>query len=233
MARRTSKPKARPQAQQTEQEPDFYFERMAARIIPVLAIISFIIALFYAFFTVVTFELTPSDNVEFVQELRQTVDEKGRENIISLDQQNVTDKELKNWISTVVSESMTFSKENFNEVVGNIKPYFTQSGFQNFEQYLLNSGIAQSVRRGDFDVGVYIENPPLYLNGQVIDGHYKWLYQMPLAISFFPKNKAAASAGTDQFVNRKVTLRVQVTRANIDDDPNALQIENWTVTTRR
>ena len=56
---------------------------------------------------------------------------------------------------------------------------------------------------------------------------------MPLAISFFPKSGEATARNAEKFVNRKVTLRLQITRTNVDGDPNALQIESWVVTTRR
>ena len=217
----------------SEKEPSFIFERLIARVIPILAISSFFIVLVYAFLTVAQFEITPSDNVEFVQDIRAEVSEKGKENMISLDKAHVMDNEIQNWISMSVSESLTFNKDDLSEVVGNIKPYYTEEGFKQFEQYLLNSGIATSIRSGDFDMGVYIEEKPIFLNSSVIDGKFKWLYQMPLAISFFPKNAGNVAENADRFVNRKVTLRLQITRAVLDDDPDRLQIETWTVLGRK
>ena len=216
-----------------EKEPLFLFERLAASLVPFFALLAFFGVLVYAFTVVIKFETTPYDDVEFVQDIRQDVEDKGRDKVVTLDKPHVTDGELKNWISMAVSESLTFSKDNFSKVLGNIETYYTQDGFKAFEDYIISSGIAKSIRSGDFDMGVYIEDPPLFLNDSLIDGKHKWLYQMPLAISFFPKNRANLAKDADKFVNRQVTLTLQITRAEVDEDPSALQIETWKVSARR
>ncbi len=217
----------------SEREPSFLFERFVARVMPFIAIISFFLVLVYAFLTVVQFEITPSDEVEFVQDIREEVKKKGQENVVSMANAHLTDSELKTWISMAVSESLTFSKDNFTDVIKNIKPYYSPEGFSAFEQYLINSGVAKSIRSGNFDMGVYIEEQPIFFNSSVIQGKYKWLYQMPLAISFFPKNGQVVGNNSDKFVNRKVTLNIQITRATVDNNPEALQIETWNVTRRK
>ena len=113
-----------------------------------------------------------------------------------------------------------------------MRVYFSEDGFQKYQKYLLSSGIAETIRTNDYDVGVYIESEPLHLNGMVIDGKYKWLYQMPVTLSFFPTGQAITAENSEQQINNQFNLRVQVTRAKVGDFTEALQIEDWVVSPR-
>lgn len=205
----------------------FWYEKFAIVFIPLFAFFSFFMLLIYAFYT--TFFVEPPDKAQFVQDIRQEQINLPDNKSISLDSQNLTDNELKNWITMAVSDSLSFNKDSFSEISTKIRPYFTDAGFDKYQDYLINSGVAENIRTNNFDMSVYIENPPLYLNSSVINNTFKWLYQMPVVISFYPKGQIEDPSVADKFINSKLSLRLQVTRAKVDDDPNAIQIEDWVV----
>ncbi len=208
----------------------FWYEKFIALFIPFFVFLSFFAIVFYAFYTVIA--VPPAENAPFVQEIRETAAQNTAANVVKLDKPHRSESEMKTLLTMMASESLSFSKENFSEVLKNINPYFTDRGFKQYKDYLLESGIVESVRVNDYDMSVYIEDSPMFLNGSVVDDIYKWLYQMPVVVSFFPKNTETAAEDTDTFVNRKFNLRLQITRAKVGDDPDALQIEDWIVVTR-
>lgn len=208
----------------------FWYEKLAITLIPLLVFISFFVIVIYAFYTVIM--VPPAENAPFVQEIREVAAKKKATNTVSLSKPHRADTEMKLLLTKMASEALSFNKETFSEVVKTIRPYFTDRGFQQYQKYLIESGIAENLRANDYNMSVYIENPPLSLNGTVVDGVYKWLYQMPVVISFFPREMETLAENSNSFVNRKINLRLQVTRVNLDDDPDAIQIEDWIVTSR-
>ena len=217
-------------AKQKNKALQFWQERLIAVLIPLFVICALIFIFFYGFH--VSFINRPPENVEFVQELREKVKKSTTDKTVSLDKPHRTDKELKKLITQSVSESLSFNRGNFSNVMKKMRVYFSEDGFQKYKKYLLSSGIAETIRTNDYDVSVYIESEPLYLNGMVIDGVYKWLYQMPVTLSFFPTGKAITAENSQQQINNQFNLRVQVTRAQVDNFTEALQIEDWVVSPR-
>ena len=205
----------------------FWYEKFIMTFIPLLVFISIFAIIFYAFYTVVS--VPPAENAPFVQEIREDVSKEYSKHKITLDKPHMSDREIKAWISRVVSESLFFNKKNYSNVAKNIKPYFTESGFRKFQDYLITSGIAESIRTNEYNMSIYIEKQPIFLNSSVIHGTYKWLYQMPVVISFFPIGGKQIAEDADKFINRDLQLRLQITRAKVDGNPDVIQIEDWIV----
>ncbi len=205
---------------------EFGYEKFISRFIPMIAFFSIFVLIFYAFITVIT--LPDAEKAGFVQEIRD-VAANSDEDVISQDVAHRSDRELQVWITTAVSEALSFNKDNFAENAKTVQPYFTDAGYQKYQEYLISSGIAESLRTQDLDMSVYIEDKPIFLNSSVIAGKFKWLYQLPVAVSLFPKNAVSDVSQTDKFVNRKIKLRLQITRSRLDDNPEAMQIEDWVV----
>lgn len=203
----------------------FWYEKFIMMFIPLLVFASIFGVVIYAFYTTVA--VPPAEKAPFVQEIREESSKVDSKRRVTMEKPHLADNEIKNWISQVVSESLYFNKNNYGEVVKNIRPYFTDSGFQKFQDYLIASGIAENIRANEYDMSVYVEAPPLLLNSSVINDTFKWLYQMPVVISFFPTGGTKNAKETNQFINRTLTLRLQITRANIEGDPDAIQIEDW------
>ena len=183
----------------------FWYEKLIATLIPLLVFVSIFAIVIYAFYTTVS--VPSADTAPFVQDIRDAAAKPDSKNRTTLEKPHLSDNELKSWISRSVSESLAFNKDNFGTVAKNIKPYFTANGFKKFQDYLISSGIAENVRTNEYDMSVYIENSPLLLNSSVVDDTFKWLYQMPVVISFFPTGARKKATETNQFINRKLRLR--------------------------
>lgn len=206
----------------------FWFEKFISLVVPFFVMGSLIILLFYAFATEAFVE--PADQAPFVKEMVEANKKNTKEKNISLNVAHRTDVEIKTYLTKVTSEALTFNKSNFKESIQNIRPYFTKEGLKKYRSYLISSGIVEAVRTQDFQVGAYVETPPLFLNSSVIKETYKWLYEMPMVVSLTRGNIVE---NADNIDNSEFTLRLQITRVNEDEEnPDGLKIEDWNVLAR-
>ena len=209
----------------------FWYEKLIARVIPFFVVVSLIFLIFHAFATVAFVE--PADQAPFVKEMVAAHEKKATSKVVPLNKAHRTDNEMKTYLTKVASESLAFRKENFTEVIQNIKPYFTEAGFEKYRKYILSSGIVETVRTKDVHVGAYVETPPLFLNDSVMNKKYKWLYEMPMVVSLVPNDQKTLAEDADQYVNSEFTLRLQVTRVQDEDNAfDGMKVEDWIVVAR-
>lgn len=211
----------------------FWYEKFLFRFSFIFAFCAFLGVFVYAYFTEIMIKL-PGEKAPFSETLIEDSTDSvlPEQRSLPLEKQHRTNKELQNWTSMAVSESLSFDKESFSNVSQTIRAYFTDEGFQQYQNYLLSSGIIESIKKNDYRMSIFIEEKPLLLNGSTIQNIYRWLYQLPVTLSFLPRN-AANLIGRGDMVNRKMTLRIQVRRVKLPDNPNAIQIESWTMAGRR
>lgn len=204
----------------------FWYEKFLFRFSFAFAFLAFLGVFVYAYFTEITIK-SPGEIAPFSEKLvmegTNTIAPEQRS--LPLEKAHRTDKELKNWVNTVVSESLSFNTDSLSKVTQDVRSYYTVSGFKQYQDYLTSSGIIDSINKNNYQMGVYAEQPPLLMNGSSIKGVYRWLYQIPITVSFLQNGKNIA--------NRELTLRVQIRRVKLEEDPNAIQIESWTVSARR
>ncbi len=212
----------------------FWYEKFLMRFSFVFAFFAFLGVFVYAYLTEITIK-SPGENAPFSETLVSSQVKKiiPEQRTLPLEKAHRTNKELQTWLSMVISESLSFDKENYVETSKKIRPYFTNSGFRQYLDYLNSAGIIESVKNNDYKMSVYVENPPLLQNSLPIEGVYRWLYQLPVTVSFLPRTTSNLAYGNNQMVNRQLTLNVQLRRVKLPDDPNAIQIESWNVTGRR
>lgn len=212
---------------------EFAYEKFMMRFAFLVAFLAFIGVLIYASFTELSMEY-PTKNVPV--EIGSTL---GAPDIGLTKEQNPlesahrSDSELKNWINTVVSEALFFRPDNFNQVLNNVRPYFSEKGFQEYRQYLANSRIQETLTQKRYKMSAFAEDPPLLMSNQPVRGVYKWLYQVPVTITFLPAYTNNLVQTKTDMVTRQATLRLQITRAKVGNDVNAIQIESWRVSARK
>lgn len=212
----------------------FWYEKFLMRFSFIVAVIAFFGVFVYAYLTEESIQL-PTEKAPFSEDMLLVDGGQAvplQERFLSLENPHRTRKEIQSWLNMVIPESLSFDASSFPKVSNQVKGYYTVSGFKQYQEYLQASEIPSSLKNNNYRMGVFIEELPLKLNALSSDGIYRWLYQIPITISFLPKNTTNL-LGQEQAVNRKLNLRVQLRRVKLPNDPNAVQIESWTVTGRR
>lgn len=212
----------------------FWYEKLMMRVSFAFAFFAFIGVFIYAYFTEVMLEL-PGETAPFMasqnpEGFNESLEEA---QTLPLNAPHRTDRELKVWITTAISEAMFLESEDLTKTKAAAEKYFTTAGWKQYEEYLRSSGTLDSIRKNKYRMSIFIEQQPLLMNGVEIQGVYRWLYQLPLTISFIPQNTVDLLSARNDIVNRKMTLRVQLRRVRLPNDPDALQIETWNMSARR
>jgi len=212
----------------------FWYEKLMMRVSFAFAFFAFLGVFVYAYFTQIMMEI-PGETAPFMasQNPEGYTETLAEAHTLPLNSPHRTDRELKAWINTAVSEAMFIDSSNLTKVRDKAQKYFTAAGWKQYEDYLNSSGILKSLDQNSYRMSIFIEEQPLLMNSLEIEGVYRWLYQLPLTISFIPRNAINLLDSQQDIVNRKMTLRVQVRRVRLPNDPDAMQIESWTMNTRR
>lgn len=205
---------------------ELFYQKFLMRFAFLIAFLSFIGVFIYAYYTEVSINL-PEDKAPF----EETFGSPLQSDNTSLERPHLTEKELKNWLSMAVSEALTFGRQDFGLVRENTLPYFTTAGRSALDSYLKDSGILASMSNNQYKLGIFIESPPLLLTSQEMEGVYRWLFQMPITLTFTPENQTGF--GTDsKMVNQPISFRVQIRRTPKSENSDGIQIEAITVSGR-
>lgn len=224
-----------------DQEPEetigifkFWYEKLLMRVSFAFAFFAFLGVFVYAYFTEITLE-NPGDTAPFVGNLTNQVSQKSlaESQSLPLDTAHRTDSELKEWITTAISESMFFDSTNYSTIKQQVSPYFTASGMKQYDDYLRSSGILNNIQQNNYRMSIFIEDKPLLMNSLEMEGVYRWLYRLPLTISFVPRNTVTLQESRNNIVNRKMNLQIQLRRVRLQGNPDAVQIESWNMSARR
>ncbi len=224
-----------------DQEPEetvgifkFWYEKLLMRVSFAFAFFAFLGVFVYAYFTEIML-VSPGDTAPFVGSLTSEVSQKSlaESQTLPLEKAHRTDRELTEWIMTAVSESMFFEANNYNQVKSQISDYFTASGMRQYDEYLRSSGILDNITKNNYRMSIFIEDNPLLLNALEMEGVYRWLYRLPLTISFVPRDTITLQENRNNIVNRKMTLQLQLRRVRLPHNPDAVQIESWNMSARR
>lgn len=207
---------------------DIKYFRFIMRFSLAIAFVAFIFILFYAFASEITRD-DAAQNQAFQQRVIADLGQNGVQSI-NIDKPHRGDKELKGWIGSAISESLTLDPRRLESTYNQVKPYFTQSGFQAYQEYLESAGIISSLQSTDNRMSLFMEQQALLLNAVEVDGVYRWLYQIPVTLSFIPRNNTRTGRNV---TNRKVTIRIQIRRVPVSENEDGMQIESWTITGRR
>lgn len=137
-----------------------------------------------------------------------------------------TASQIQEWISTAASEALTFEGQDYDQVLENVRDYFTAAGFNQYKTYLESIQLRENLIRSNYRAGIFFDQAPYIGKGSAFEGVYRWQARMPLTLSFSSRNDG-------NIVNRNLLVDVQITRAERDGDKNLILIEGWDVKSRR
>jgi hypothetical protein len=143
--------------------------------------------------------------------------------------QHMTSGEMARMLSDIVAESMSFTKSTFVYNSLQAEKYFTPAGYAKYKEFLTKAGFEGALASGELQSAAYAEQEALEITRGVFGGVFKWLFEVPVTISFIPVNADTYRDGGIKPENRRILLRVQFTRVEDANDPQAVKIEGWQV----
>lgn len=152
------------------------------------------------------------------------------ENYTPLDLAHRNSEQIAEWLVMTVSEALTFPAGEYQGVLDKTSPYFTAAAKQQYIAFLDDAKMMPVLQAGQYQIRSFVPEAPLLLNEGAIDKRYRWLFEVPVMVSYMGKNVSNYKKNA-QPVNQNLTLKIQVGRtvdhAEIGKD---IAIETWTGT---
>lgn len=147
------------------------------------------------------------------------------ENSIPMAQPHRSTAQITEWVIMVVSEAMTFDKDDVGTSLASTGKYFNETGRAQYDQFLKDSKLANVLDSNKYYVRSYVRDAPILLNEGTVGGYYRWLYEVPVMVSYMARTDKDYKKASP--VNQQVLVTVQVGRSPRAVDPAGIVVETW------
>lgn len=150
--------------------------------------------------------------------------------IVPLQHAHTNEAAIGKWLIEAVSESMSHQIGGADVYEKN-KGYFAPSGLAQFKQFMKDNNIQKVIDSKRFNIRSFVKESPLLLNSGSAENRFRWLYEVPLMVSYMDAEKF--NYKEDEPVNQHIALTVQVGRVEQAGNPLGILIETWSGTSQK
>jgi len=137
--------------------------------------------------------------------------------------------EIAEWLIKAVSETLNIEPETYATHRELLKTGLDMYALEDFDQFMQNSNILASLQSQNLKLHSYVEEKPVLLNAGPVEGRYRWLFEMPVTLSFLPAGtRDYRQLESTPLPNESIMVKVQVGRAG-NVGPEGVMIESWEV----
>lgn len=147
----------------------------------------------------------------------------------NLDVPHRNQDELAKWLDRAVAETMSFSPASYPDHIKHLATGFTPEGLAQFQAWVQNANLIQAMETGHLQMNGFVQEAPFLLNEGVVNGRYRWLFEIPVMISFFDKDVKFMKSSTQIKETRRLLVRLQIGRVATGGLENGVLIETWEV----
>lgn len=151
-----------------------------------------------------------------------TVDPQGT---TPLNQAHRSSNDISAWLVTAVSESMTFEHDSYRDDLAQSAVYFDESGLRLYQEFLAKDKLLDVLQSGKYHVRTIVQDQPLLLNEGVVDGRYRWLFEVPVMVSFMDRAMSDYKNAVPQ--SQTMMLSIQAGRSPAAQNDTGVLIERW------
>jgi hypothetical protein len=148
------------------------------------------------------------------------------ENKIALNLPHRNVDQVADWVVMAVSESLTYAVADTEKTYNQNLRHFDDASRAQYIEFMGTSGILSVLHSKKYYLRSFAQEKPLLLNEGVVDGRYRWLFEVPLMISYMDRT-AKGYKDAPLPLNQKATITVQVGRTNNEMPGKDLVIERW------
>ena len=151
-------------------------------------------------------------------------------NDVNLDQPHRNPGDIGEWVDKVVAEVLTFDPDTYASLLVQMRGGCTDGAIAEYREWVEGTGIYAALQENGLQMnGVVLEKPYL-LNEGVVDGSYKWLFEIPVVVSFIPLGAVTLSGEKAQKIEtRNLIVTVQAGRVAQSRTEHGVLIESWKV----
>lgn len=128
-------------------------------------------------------------------------------------------------VVTNVSEALTFDKEDYITKLAKNAQMFSPDGHKQYQAFLRDNNLLAVLESKKFLMRSFVRQAPILLNEGPVEGRYRWLYEIPMMISYM--DRAMTGYKESEPVSQGLILRIQVGRVKGADGTDGILIETW------
>lgn len=155
----------------------------------------------------------------------ELVEQKSTNDVIPLKHAHTSHDNIGKWLITAVSETMSYNVEDKENIYEKNKAFFAESGLGQFRRFMIDNNIEKVVESGRFNIRSFVKEEPLLLNSQSVDNRYRWLFEVPMMVSYMDAENFDYK--NDEPVNQHLVLTIQVGRDADAKNEFGVVIETW------
>ncbi len=132
---------------------------------------------------------------------------------------------ISSWVMKVVPQAISLNATNYNEGIAQLDEFLNATAKAQYLKFINETGLMKAVQSGAYDIRAFVEDTPELLNEGVVNGRYRWAFQVKMVTSIVDSNaKDYRNVVPD---NRLITLTIQVGRTPDVDNEHGVIIERW------
>jgi len=150
---------------------------------------------------------------------------------IDLNTRHRTNLVMTRWIEQVVPKFVTYEGETYRDEFQKNITQFNAIGAKEYLTFLQDQNIIKTLQTGRYQVAGFVSNYPVIINEGPVSGHYRWLYQMDIMLTFLDGGADVyKNNNANDSISREYTLNMQIGRAEGADNEHGVLVETWSVT---
>jgi hypothetical protein len=146
---------------------------------------------------------------------------------VNLEEPHRAVQQVADWTALSVGTMLNFSAEGYGAHLTGMNAYANDKAQGDFQSFVDQNKILDTLKNSRLRMTSSTEEMPLLLNKGAVDGSYRWLYEIPVLLTFLPMD--AKSYMDSEHVSQHVIVNAQVGRVTYQRNPDELQIESFSV----
>lgn len=151
-----------------------------------------------------------------------------RTNTTPLDLPHRSAADLSEWLMQALAETLSFTSDNYDDHIKLMTNGFSPEGVSQFNTWVTSSGIFNALHSNGLQLNGFVSEDPFLLNEGTVGGRYRWLFEVPVIISFVPRGTTNL-AKQEGINSRKLLITLQLGRYADSVLPDAVKVESWSV----
>lgn len=147
-----------------------------------------------------------------------------------LTQPHRSPEQIGEWISGIVTLALSIDPKTHAVNAGKFKPLFSPYAWNEYLTFVSSSQLIETLQKNDMTLTAFSEKKPSMLQEGSLDGAYRWLYQVPVMLTYYKRDTKSLKGGAkaaDQ--TQRITINIQLGRVSLKTLSEGMIIERWTV----
>ncbi len=131
------------------------------------------------------------------------------------------------WATEALSEIMTFSITGYQAHKQQLTTLMSPSAINELQSFMDTSNVLSLMQAKNYELRSFVSDVPTLLTSDSIGGRYRWVYDVPISMTFLPIGKANyEKLKEDEYRLEELTFRIQLGRV-AQGGLEGVIIETW------